>query len=113
MISKSGKLHPTALFQTTIDINLVGTFLCAKYAANHMITLDAVGERARPERGVIITVSSSLAEDGPRHFTAYSASKAAIMGMMVPMARDLGKYSIRVVSIAPALIRTAMTEGSD
>ena len=58
------------------------------------------------ERGVIITVASNLGIEGNRYFLAYSASKAAVMGMMLPMARDLGRYAIRVVSIAPGLIKT-------
>ena len=102
MISSKGNLHPTPLFKRIINVNLIGTFLCAKYAAHHMKDLSAVGK----ERGVIITVSSNLGFDGNRYFVAYSASKAAVMGMMLPMARDLGRYGIRVVSIAPGLIKT-------
>ncbi len=109
LVKKQGTLHSTALFRTVVEINLIGTFICAKHAAAHMKDLPLLG----PERGVIITVSSSLGYDAPNHFIAYSASKAAVMGMMLPMARDLGKYAIRVVSIAPGFIKTPMNENED
>lgn len=105
MISPKGELHSKALFKELINVNLTGTFLCAKYAAHHLknLKLEAV------ERGVIITVASNLGIDGNKHYIAYGASKAAIMGMIMPMARDLGRYGVRVLSIAPGLIKTPMT----
>ena len=61
------------------------------------------------ERGVLIFVSSIAAEEGQRGQVAYSASKGAINGMMLPMARDLGKFGIRCVAIAPGIFQTPLT----
>ena len=77
----------------------------AKYAAVHMAK-NQEGE----EKGVILFTSSVAAEDGQRGQVAYSASKGAINGLVLPMARDLGKYQIRVAAIAPAIFATPMTE---
>ena len=85
----------------------MGSIYVAKYAAIHM---------AKQKSGTIILVSSSLGSEGQRGFIAYSASKGALDAMTLPMARDLGKYGIRVVAIAPGLIKTdimnSMSEAS-
>ena len=62
------------------------------------------------EKGVIIFVSSVAAEEGQRGWLGYSSSKAALNGLVLPMARDLGKYGIRTVAIAPSFFHTAMTD---
>jgi len=102
---------PLASFKQTIDINLNGTInvvrLCAERMA-HNATIDDFGGR-----GVIINTASIAAFQGPAGTFAYSASKAAIVGMALPLARDLAAYGIRVNTIAPGLIHTPMTLGKD
>ena len=83
----------------------------SKYAAWHIKSLESVDG----ERGIIINVASVAAEDGQSGQVAYSASKAAIMGMTLPMSRDLGKFGIRIVTISPGpfaapLEKEAMSE---
>lgn len=64
----------------------------------------------QPERGVIINVSSSMASSGTKGMVSYAATKGAIIGMTLPMARDLGRYGIRVLNIAPSLFKTPLVE---
>lgn len=79
-----------------------------KYAVPYMVKNKPVNDKG--ERGVLIFVSSVAADEGQRGQLAYSASKGAINGMMMPMARDLGKYGIRCAAIAPAVFLTPMVE---
>lgn len=95
---------PLADFQRVIDINLVGTFNVIRLAAERMIANPGEGE----ERGVIVTTASVAAFDGQIGQAAYSASKAAVAGMTLPIARDLAQHRIRVMSIAPGLFHTPM-----
>lgn len=88
-----------------LKINVIGTFNVCKYAAMHMSKQEAIGEG---ERGVIINVASVAGEDGQKGQVVYAASKGAIMGMTLPMARDLGKWGIRVMTIAPGVFATPM-----
>ena len=88
-----------------LNINLVGTFICCKYAAFHMKN-NPVDEDN--ERGVIINVASIAAMEGTKGQLAYAASKGGIVGMSMPMARDLGQYNIRVATIAPGPIDTGI-----
>ena len=88
-------------FQSVIDVNLTGTFLCAREAAVHMVN--------NGWQGVIINMSS-VARAGNIGQTNYSASKAGVVAMTVCWARELGKYGIRVGAIAPGVIKTAMTD---
>jgi 3-oxoacyl-[acyl-carrier protein] reductase len=88
-------------FQSVIDVNLTGVFLCGREAATHMI------EGGR--KGVIINMSS-VARAGNMGQTNYSASKAGVVAMTVCWARELGRHGIRVGAIAPGVIRTAMTD---
>ncbi|GBP43025.1 3-hydroxyacyl-CoA dehydrogenase type-2 [Eumeta japonica] len=95
------------VFKNTIEINLIGTFNVIRLAAG-MIgenTPDADGQR-----GVIINTASVAAFDGQIGQAAYSASKAGVVGMTLPLARDFSKHGIRVVTIAPGLFRTPMME---
>jgi NAD(P)-dependent dehydrogenase (short-subunit alcohol dehydrogenase family) len=103
-VGKEGA-HPLAAFQRTVDINLVGTFNMCRLAADAMAKLDA-GEHG--ERGVIINTASVAAFDGQIGQAAYSASKAAVAGMTLPMARDLARSGIRVMTIAPGIFETPM-----
>jgi NAD(P)-dependent dehydrogenase (short-subunit alcohol dehydrogenase family) len=88
-----------------LKINVVGTFNMSKYAAWYMSKQEPIADG---ERGVIINVASVAGEEGQKGQVVYSASKGAIIGMTLPMARDLGKYGIRVMTIAPGVFATPM-----
>ena len=101
-VSKTGA-HDLAAFQRVIAVNLVGTFNVIRLAAQ------AMAERDVPEgqeRGVIVNTASVAAFDGQIGQAAYSASKGGIVGMTLPIARDLASYGIRVVTIAPGIFDT-------
>ena len=100
--------HPLNAFQRTIDINLVGTFNVCRLAAAAMAQNDPEPDGAR---GVIVNTSSVAAFDGQKGQTAYSASKGGIVGMTLPMARDLASTGIRVMTIAPGIFMTPMLAG--
>ena len=102
-----GKDGPLDLqrFARVVQINLVGTFNAIRLAAEQM-TKNA--PNIEGERGVIITTASVAAFDGQIGQAAYSASKAAVAGMTLPIARELARYGIRVVSIAPGIFDTPM-----
>ncbi len=100
--------HPLPLFQRTIDINLVGTFNVARLAADVMQTNTPDADGAR---GVIINTASIAAFDGQKGQTAYAASKGGVVGLGLPMARDLAKLGIRVMTIAPGIFMTPMLAG--
>ncbi|MFF5032930.1 3-hydroxyacyl-CoA dehydrogenase [Nocardia salmonicida] len=104
-VGKKGAF-PLADFTKVINVNLVGTFNVIRLAAERMACTDPVGE----ERGVIINTASVAAYDGQIGQAAYSASKGGIVGLTLPIARDLASYKIRVVTIAPGLFRTPLFE---
>ncbi|CAI2376930.1 unnamed protein product [Moneuplotes crassus] len=93
-----------------MDINVNGTIYSSAYSAKYMSKNKPLNDRK--ERGVIINVSSVAATYGPIGFVSYGCSKGAINGMTLPMARDLGRYGIRVLNIAPSLFKTEMTSVS-
>lgn len=97
---------PLEEFNRVIQINLVGTFRCIAKSAAGMITLDPIGEDG--ERGVIINTSSAAAEDGQVGQAAYSASKGGVVGMTLPIARDLMSDGIRVNTILPGIFETPL-----
>jgi|HigsolmetaAR202D_1030399.scaffolds.fasta_scaffold00485_21 NAD(P)-dependent dehydrogenase (short-subunit alcohol dehydrogenase family) len=97
--------HPLELFQQVIAVNLVGSFDCARQVAAKMARCEPDAEG---ERGVIVHVSSALAFEGRSSDCAYAASKAGVLGMVLPMARDLAAYGIRCNAIAPGLFDTPM-----
>ncbi|ETI49610.1 hypothetical protein F441_06611 [Phytophthora nicotianae CJ01A1] len=103
-LSKKG-VHQLFQFQQTINVNTVGSFNVARLAAERM-------SKTRPgpggERGVIINTASIAAYDGQIGQAAYAASKGAIVGMTLPLARDLASYGIRVNTIAPGLFMTPL-----
>jgi NAD(P)-dependent dehydrogenase (short-subunit alcohol dehydrogenase family) len=105
-VKKSGP-HSLDSFRSSVDLNLIGTFNVSRLAAWHMSTNEPEDE----ERGVIINTSSIAAFEGQIGQVAYTASKAAIAGMCLTMARDLGTLGIRVLAIAPSLFATGLTEG--
>jgi NAD(P)-dependent dehydrogenase (short-subunit alcohol dehydrogenase family) len=105
-----GREAPMALdfFANTIGVNLVGTFNVAKTAANLMQHNEALEDG---ERGVIINTASVAAYEGQIGQAAYSASKGGIVGMTLPMARELARFGIRVMTIAPGIFWTPMVDG--
>jgi NAD(P)-dependent dehydrogenase (short-subunit alcohol dehydrogenase family) len=106
-VGKDGP-HPLELFQRTVNINLVGTFNMARLAAEAMGKTEAGGSG---ERGVIINTASVAAFDGQIGQAAYASSKAAVAGMTLPMARDLARSGVRVMTIAPGIFETPMLMG--
>ena len=100
--------HPLDAFQRTIDINLVGSFNVARLGAEAMAQNDPEPDGAR---GVIINTASIAAFDGQKGQAAYAASKGGVVGMTLPMARDLAKDGIRVMTIAPGIFMTPMLAG--
>jgi NAD(P)-dependent dehydrogenase (short-subunit alcohol dehydrogenase family) len=107
VVSKQGPL-PLEVFERVIRINLIGTFNLMRLAAAHMQTNlpNAAGER-----GVIINTASIAAFDGQIGQAAYAASKAGVVGLTLPVARELAPFGIRVVTIAPGLFDTPMLAG--
>jgi NAD(P)-dependent dehydrogenase (short-subunit alcohol dehydrogenase family) len=106
-VGKDGP-HPLDVFQRTININLVGTFNMARLAADAMGKQEALESG---ERGVIINTASVAAFDGQIGQAAYASSKAAVAGMTLPMARDLARSGVRVMTIAPGIFETPMLMG--
>jgi len=106
VLSKKG-VYPLNLFTRVITINLVGTFNVLRLAAERIAATELAGE----ERGVIINTASVAAFDGQIGQTAYSASKGGVVGMTLPIARDLADKAIRVVTIAPGLFDTPLLAG--
>ncbi|APG46554.1 SDR family NAD(P)-dependent oxidoreductase [Phaeobacter porticola] len=100
--------HPLDAYQRTIDINLVGTFNVARLAAVEIAKCDAAEDGGR---GVIINTASIAAFDGQKGQAAYAASKGGVVGMCLPMARDLASSGVRVMTIAPGIFMTPMLAG--
>jgi NAD(P)-dependent dehydrogenase (short-subunit alcohol dehydrogenase family) len=106
-VGKEGP-HALASFKRVIDINLIGSFNMIRLAADAM----SKGEpNAQGERGVIVNTASVAAFDGQIGQAAYAASKAGIVGMTLPIARDLSRNGIRVMTIAPGIFETPMLLG--
>ena len=108
-VKKDGP-HSLESFRKSIDLNLIGTFNISRLAAWHMSKNDPVDDEAE-ERGVIINTASIAAFEGQIGQVAYTASKAAIAGMCLTMARDLGSLGIRALAIAPSSMRVAPVGG--
>lgn len=104
-----GGAHDLALFERTIRVNLTGTFNVMRLAAQRMQRQDATAPDG--ERGVIVNTASIAAEDGQVGQCAYAASKAGVMGLALPAARELARTGIRVVTLAPGLFETPMLAG--
>jgi NAD(P)-dependent dehydrogenase (short-subunit alcohol dehydrogenase family) len=104
-VAKDGTAHDLGLFQTVININLVGTFNVLRVAASAMSKTEALEDA---ERGVIINTASVAAFDGQIGQAAYSASKGGVVAMTLPIARDLSAVGIRVLTIAPGTFDTPM-----
>mmetsp|Transcript_23180 Transcript_23180/g.16482 ORF Transcript_23180/g.16482 Transcript_23180/m.16482 type:complete len:98 (-) Transcript_23180:187-480(-) len=93
-------------FRKVFEINVFGTANVVKHAAIAMSKNKPLNDRN--EKGVIIMVSSVAADEGQRSMSAYSSTKGAINGLTTPMARDLGRYGIRVLAIAPGVFNTPL-----
>ncbi|WP_298491617.1 SDR family NAD(P)-dependent oxidoreductase [uncultured Maritimibacter sp.] len=104
-----GIVHDPKSFAKTLMVNTAGTFYCASQSAAGMITTDPLTEDG--ERGVIINTASVAAFDGQIGQVAYSASKGAVVGLTLPLARELARDGVRVCTIAPGLFYTPMMEG--
>ena len=102
-LSKNGAF-PLDGFRKVIEVNLIGTFNVLRLSAERIAKTEPVGE----ERGVIINTASVAAFDGQIGQAAYSASKGGVVGMTLPIARDLSRELIRVVTIAPGLFKTPL-----
>ncbi|SMX29211.1 Bile acid 7-dehydroxylase 1/3 [Pelagimonas phthalicica] len=104
-----GASHDAQLYAKAIRANLMGTFNVATQSALGMSTADALN--ADGERGVIINTASIAAYEGQMGQLAYASSKAGVVGLMLPMARDLAKSGIRIAAIAPGIFATPMVTG--
>ena len=100
--------HPLDVFRRVVEVNLIGTFNVLRLAAAAM-TLQA--PNANGERGVIINTSSVASFEGQIGQAGYAASKAGVNGMTLPIARELAKFGIRVMTIAPGIFDTPMLQG--
>jgi NAD(P)-dependent dehydrogenase (short-subunit alcohol dehydrogenase family) len=107
IVGKEGP-HALASFMRVIGINLIGTFNMIRLAAEAMCKLPATAEG---ERGVLINTASVAAFEGQIGQVAYSASKGGVVGMTLPIARDLSRNGVRCVTIAPGLFETPMLLG--
>ncbi|GGA07265.1 MULTISPECIES: SDR family NAD(P)-dependent oxidoreductase [Sphingobium] len=105
-VGKEHAPHPLDVFRRTVEVNLIGTFcMIARFAASL-----AKADEIEGERGVIVNTASVAAFDGQIGQAAYSASKGGVVGMTLPIARDLAQHKIRVMTIAPGIFLTPMLE---
>ncbi|KAJ3850826.1 hypothetical protein EV368DRAFT_66266 [Lentinula lateritia] len=124
-INRRGEPHSTRTWDRVLGINLTGTFYLTRLVAKHLVTVpreyeleEIASEREEEgmmmkesdgERGVIVMIASTVAYEGQAGQIAYAASKGAIRSMTLPMARDMSRYGVRVVTIAPGPFKTPMT----
>lgn len=106
-VSKDGP-HPLDSFRKVIEVNLIGTFNMIRLFADQASKLEPL---EGGERGVIVNTASVAAYDGQVGQAAYSASKGGVVGMTLPIARDLSRVGIRVMTIAPGIFKTPMMAG--
>jgi NAD(P)-dependent dehydrogenase (short-subunit alcohol dehydrogenase family) len=104
IVGRDGPM-PLEAFENVIRVNLIGSFNLLRLAAADMLAAEALADG---ERGVIISTSSIAAGEGQMGQAAYAASKAGIIGMMLPAAREFAKKGVRVLTIAPGLIATPL-----
>merc|ERR1712039_884403 len=108
-IGKDGKPHPTKVFDMIMKLNTYGTFWGSAYSAAAMAKCPAAEDGSR---GVIVNVSSVAGIEGQKGQLVYSASKGAVIGMTLPMARDLARYGIRVMTICPGIMDTPLMQSA-
>lgn len=106
-VGKDGP-HPLDLYRKVLEVNLLGTFNMIRLFASRAQVLDPL---AGGERGVIVNTASVAAYDGQIGQVAYSSSKGGVVGLTLPVARDLARSGIRVCTIAPGIFRTPMMDG--
>lgn len=102
-------LHDLAMFQKVLEVNVTGSFNMIRFAAELMAKYELQNDEE--DRGVIINTASVAAYDGQIGQVAYSASKGAIVAMTLPLARELARNAIRVMTIAPGIMETPMLKG--
>lgn len=107
VVSKEGAM-PIDEFQKTIQVNLIGTFNVLRLVADQMLKQPVINDDN--ERGVIINTASVAAYDGQLGQAAYSASKGAVVAMTLPIAREFAKSGIRIMCIAPGIMKTPMMD---
>ncbi|WP_144095902.1 3-hydroxyacyl-CoA dehydrogenase [Croceicoccus sediminis] len=106
-VGKENVPHSLDVYRKTIEVNLIGTFnVISKFAAR-AVTADEIDG----ERGVIVNTASVAAYDGQIGQAAYASSKGGVVGMTLPVARDLAQHKIRVMTVAPGIFLTPMLEG--
>lgn len=109
IVGKNGPL-PLAEFERTVRVNLVGTFNMCRLVAARMVRNTPAPDSG--ERGVIVNVSSLAGIEGQMGQVCYAASKAGVIGLMLPMVRDLSQFDVRVCTVAPGLFETPMGAGT-
>jgi len=107
LVKKDGSPSGVDLFQKTVAVNLFGTFNCIRLGAADMSKLSPLVD---DERGVIVNTTSVAAYEGQIGQVAYSASKGGVVGLTLPAARELGRYGIRVMTIAPGYVATPLLD---
>ena len=108
VLNKDGEPHPLDLFAKGIQVNLIGSFNVIRLAAKVMANNQPDQEG---ERGVMINTASVAAYDGQIGQASYAASKGGVVGMTLPIARELARFGIRVMTIAPGIFKTPMVAG--
>jgi NAD(P)-dependent dehydrogenase (short-subunit alcohol dehydrogenase family) len=106
-VGKENAPHPLDVYRKAVEINLIGTFTMISKFAARLAAADPIGE----ERGVIVNTASVAAYDGQIGQAAYASSKGGVVGMTLPVARDLAQHKIRVMTIAPGIFLTPMLMG--
>jgi len=110
VLSRKGELHPMDVFRRTVEVNLLGSFDVLRRAVAVMARNEPSAEG---ERGLIVNVSSAAALEGQVGQAAYSASKGGLVALTLPLARDLALWGIRVMTVCPGIMDTAMLAGVD
>ncbi|MFM2121016.1 MAG: hypothetical protein RL722_2484 [Pseudomonadota bacterium] len=105
IVGKDGSAAPLEDFERVVKVNLIGTYNMTRLYAQRVVKLEALADG---ERGVVINTASVAAYDGQVGQEAYSASKGGLVGLTLPLARDLAQYGVRVLTIAPGLFLTPL-----
>ena len=108
IVDRDGRPMPLDQFRQVVEVNLIGSFNLLRVSAADMIGLDPLADG---ERGVILLTASIAAFDGQIGQAAYSASKGGVASLTLPAARELARYGVRVVAIAPGVFATPMLAG--
>ena len=107
-LNRDGEPHDLGHYETVVRINLIGTFNCIRLAAAAMASTEPLADG---ERGAVVNTASVAAYDGQIGQAAYSSSKGGVVGMTLPVARDLSSIGVRVNTIAPGIMDTPMLAG--